>query len=74
MGRGSFELLFQAVPQYQDFACALSSAKVGIRFAIPWGVVVAAKVLAIIVTMAAIRAATCVECFVLVMLAIADSY
>ena len=74
MGRGSFELLLRAVPQSLDFACALSSAKVGIRFAIPWGEVVAVKVLAIIVTMAAIRAATCVECLVLVMLVVADSY
>ena len=73
MGRGSFELQLRAVPQSLDFACALSSAKVGIRFAVPWGVVVV-KVLAIIVIMAAMRVATCVECCVLVMLVVADSY
>ena len=58
MGRGSSRLQSQAVQQSLDFACALSSVKVGIRSAVPWGVDVATKVLAIIVTMAAIKAAT----------------
>ena len=63
MGRGSSRLQSQAEQQSLDFACALSSVKAGIRFAVPWGVAVAAKVLAIIVTMAAIKAATtCAGC------------
>ena len=63
MGRGSSRLQSQAVQQSLDFACALSSVKAGIRSAVPWGVVVAAKVLAIIVTMAVIKAAaTCAGC------------